>query len=784
MAPAFLVDYTGHKELDKLTNRGSGLMMGKSQRFSKGYSSGFVSDYRYSVENMAESEGFGSSGRVEDDEMTDSEDFGAPKRKCISLNAESRDGFGIPLQVHSLSQMSHSERKDLKVRLKVDLDKVRVLQKRLELHSTNAASLLDSHRAGDRSKKPSTENFQRTSEFTAGVGKKQVSSSRHGQHSKRDHSGRFKSKKHGAAGPLEIHTKVMKQCEALLKRLMSHQSAWIFNEPVDIVKMNAPDYFTVIKHPMDFLTIKNKIASGQYTSPLGFLADVRLTFSNALTYNPPENAVHDMALTMSKLFEGRWKPIEKKLQESELIPAHVDLDDPGEVEPRKLSPHSKKRRVASIDQDIKTEPVKKIMSNEEKQNLNKDLVSLIAELPVHIIQFLKDHSSTESQIGEDEFEVDIDILSDDTLFSLRKLIDDYMREKNENHAKAARGQTEVLDESGHSNSPLQPRKGHNVVDEDIDIGGNDPPASSFPTVEIVKDTAQRNSQSSASSSSNSDTSSSSSDSDSGSSSSSDSEEAKASTPANVPKENKGSVADADLQTDDRGRGGNQSVSESDQVDQNPQSKPSLDEADNKQEGESALPERQVSPEKLYRAALLRSRFADTILKAREKAITQGEKVDPEKLRREREEHEKLQREDKARLQAEAKAAEDARRLAEAEAAAEAKKKLELEREAARKAILEMEKTVEIDENPRFLQDLEMLQSGPPPQLPSVEELSADPSLGGLNPFKLQGSNPLEQLGLYMKMDEEEEEGNLDIASELEPDIASKPQPDVEEGEID
>lgn len=37
-------------------------------------------------------------------------------------------------------------------------------------------------------------------------------------------------------------------------------------------------------------------------------------------------------------------------------------------------------------------------------------------------------------------------------------------------------------------------------------------------------------------------------------------------------------------------------------------------------GESAPPERQVSPEKLYRAALLRSRFADTILKAQEKTL--------------------------------------------------------------------------------------------------------------------------------------------------------------------
>lgn len=45
--------------------------------------------------------------------------------------------------------------------------------------------------------------------------------------------------------------------------------------------------------------------------------------------------------------------------------------------------------------------------------------------------------------------------------------------------------------------------------------------------------------------------------------------------------------------------------------------------------------------------------------------------------------------ERARIQAEAKAAEEARKRAEAEAAAEAKRKRELEREAARQALLEV-----------------------------------------------------------------------------------------------
>uniref|UniRef100_A0A804QK05 Iron-sulfur cluster assembly protein 1 n=1 Tax=Zea mays TaxID=4577 RepID=A0A804QK05_MAIZE len=177
-------------------------------------------------------------------------------------------------------------------------------------------------------------------------------------------------------------------------------------------------------------------------------------------------------------------------------------------------------------------------------------------------------------------------------------------------------------------------------------------------------------------------------------------------------------------------------------------------------------EKQVSPDKQIRAALLRSRFADTILKAREKALDQTTKKDPEKLRREREELERVQREERARLQADAKAAEDVRKRAEAaaadEAAAEAKRQRELEREAARKALQEMEKIVDINEGSHFLKDLEMLGSVTGEQIPNL--------VGETSPGFQMGSNTLEKLGLYVKNDEDG-------------DFTDEPVADVEEGEI-
>ncbi|KAL6319362.1 hypothetical protein AAG906_014036 [Vitis piasezkii] len=782
MAPTVPIGFTGQRESKKLSQKGLAQMMAKTRKVSKGHSSsGFVPDYRHAVETMGESEGFGSSGRV-DTEMTASEDSCVPKRKCISLNVDGYDSFCVPVQVLSLSKMSRAERRDLERRLKMELQQVRAFQKKIASLCSNLVPLSptsDIRSCSHGQKRPPKDKIQKSSEASTHQRKKRPPPpGRNVPKMKRGLSGRFESVKQ-AAPPGTSNSTLMKQCETLLSRLMTHQFGWIFNNPVDVVELKIPDYFTVIKHPMDLGTIKSKMASGEYLSPFDFAADVRLTFSNAMTYNPRGNDVHFMAETLNKFFEMRWKPIEKKLPvtiDVESLPSRSDAHL--EIETADRMPPSKKKKVAPTDHKIKMEPNKRIMTKEERHNLGTELETLLGELPDDIVDFLKEQSFNENQASEDEIEIDIDALSDDTLFTLRKLLDGYLLEKQKNLTKTEPCEMELRNESGFSNSSMQPCKGNDHLDEDVDIGGNDPPTSSYPPIEIEKDAAHRNSRCSSSSTSSSDSGSSSSDSDSGSSSGGESDVAKASVPVTSTKETVGSGADLDPKKSDLDEDiGNEALNIPCNIDPNLESKPISAEADGHQEGESAPSERQVSPEKLYRAALLRSRFADTILKAREKTLEKGEKGDPEKLRLEREELERRQKEEKARLQAEAKAAEEARKKAEAEAAAEAKRKRELDREAARQALQQMQKTVDINENCLFLKDLEMLRAAPEELLPSLDERSPDQSPNCLGSFKLQGSNPLEQLGLYMKMDDEEEE-------EVEPQCIPGPGNDVEEGEID
>jgi Bromodomain len=55
-----------------------------------------------------------------------------------------------------------------------------------------------------------------------------------------------------------------KAAKRMMNSLWKHNMAWIFHEPVDPKRLNIPDYFDIIKHPMDFGTVKNKLNTNQY----------------------------------------------------------------------------------------------------------------------------------------------------------------------------------------------------------------------------------------------------------------------------------------------------------------------------------------------------------------------------------------------------------------------------------------------------------------------------------------------------------------------------------------
>uniref|UniRef100_A0A453E1W6 Transcription factor GTE8 n=1 Tax=Aegilops tauschii subsp. strangulata TaxID=200361 RepID=A0A453E1W6_AEGTS len=431
----------------------------------------------------------------------DSEDSSAPKRKCISLNS---DGFDVKREIFVPSKLSSSERRYLRKRFRAELDSVRYLLKRPEFLAimpvTRAPGFSSS--AAPRAKK-----VQR------------------GSHVLRGAKGRFlPTKPRPETSTVLPEATIQKQCEAILKKLMTQKFSHIFNVPVDVEKLNIPDYNEIIKHPMDLGTIKKKLDSGSYTSPFDFAADVRLTFNNAITYNPRGHAVHDMAIQLNKMFESRWKTVEKKLVSAATKP-HVEVDR-ADSKRRKTPPVD--RSDLSIDCVRPTEIVKPKMTFEEKESFGNCLASLSEdpELPGHIIDMLQQCiDNNTDQLGDEEIEIDIHALSDDILLELKKHVDKYLQERDHQQTKSEPSENEAVNVSGLSHSSTNPCKGGEPVEEDVDICGNASP------ILIEKDPQIRTSKCGSPSSSSSGSGSSSSDSDSGSDA--ESEPEKAGSPAKV-----------------------------------------------------------------------------------------------------------------------------------------------------------------------------------------------------------------------------------------------------------
>ena len=96
---------------------------------------------------------------------------------------------------------------------------------------------------------------------------------------------------------------VTKAMVPLVVSLIDHEFAWVFKDPVDPIELGLPDYFEVIKTPMDLNLIKKQLEVHQYDNFDDVCRDVRLVFENAILYNGEDSDVGDMALKMLDFFK-------------------------------------------------------------------------------------------------------------------------------------------------------------------------------------------------------------------------------------------------------------------------------------------------------------------------------------------------------------------------------------------------------------------------------------------------------------------------------------------------
>ncbi|XP_030301795.1 bromodomain-containing protein 9 isoform X7 [Calypte anna] len=102
-------------------------------------------------------------------------------------------------------------------------------------------------------------------------------------------------------------TPIQQLLEHFLRQLQRKDPHGFFAFPVtDAI---APGYSMIIKHPMDFGTMKDKISANEYKSVTEFKADFKLMCDNAMTYNRPDTVYYKLA---KKILHTGFKMMSKE----------------------------------------------------------------------------------------------------------------------------------------------------------------------------------------------------------------------------------------------------------------------------------------------------------------------------------------------------------------------------------------------------------------------------------------------------------------------------------------
>ncbi|KYO48379.1 transcription intermediary factor 1-alpha isoform B [Alligator mississippiensis] len=121
-----------------------------------------------------------------------------------------------------------------------------------------------------------------------------------------------------------------RKCERLLLYLYCHELSIEFQEPVPA---SIPNYYKIIKKPMDLSTVKKKLQkkhSQHYQTPEDFVADVRLIFKNCERFNEADSEVAQAGKAVALYFEDKLTEIypDRTFQP---LPEFEQEEDDGEI---------------------------------------------------------------------------------------------------------------------------------------------------------------------------------------------------------------------------------------------------------------------------------------------------------------------------------------------------------------------------------------------------------------------------------------------------------------------
>ncbi|GFN82764.1 hypothetical protein PoB_000927000, partial [Plakobranchus ocellatus] len=172
----------------------------------------------------------------------------------------------------------------------------------------------------------------------------------------------------------------MRYCSSIVKELMTkkHQSyAWPFLKPVDAEALGLPDYYDIIKKPMDLGTVKKKMDERQYRTAGEFAEDVRQIFQNCYRYNAQDSDVAKMGRKLQEVFEVKYARMPEE-------PPQTDATPPSSVASG-LTRGDEGSGMSSSGESSDND------SEEERERKLKDLQEQLAKVQEQLASLTKEH---------------------------------------------------------------------------------------------------------------------------------------------------------------------------------------------------------------------------------------------------------------------------------------------------------------------------------------------------------------------------------------------------------
>ncbi|KAJ1929191.1 histone acetyltransferase [Tieghemiomyces parasiticus] len=116
---------------------------------------------------------------------------------------------------------------------------------------------------------------------------------------------------------LQVKKPVANNRMAIQRRIVSdlqnHNQAWSFMNPVNSDEV--PDYYSVIKEPMDLSTLEANVESEMYPTMREFAKDVQKIFDNCRRYNAENTIYYKCATKLEKYFKEKLKEYSATLKD-------------------------------------------------------------------------------------------------------------------------------------------------------------------------------------------------------------------------------------------------------------------------------------------------------------------------------------------------------------------------------------------------------------------------------------------------------------------------------------